>query len=34
MFDKVVDRPLKIGRFTLILWISLADSAPRLGYYL
>ena len=34
MFEKVVDRPLNIGHFTLVLWISLADSAPRLGYYL
>jgi len=30
MFQKVVDRPVKIGYFEGVLWMSLADSDPRL----
>ena len=30
MFQKVVDRPVNIGHFNRVLWISLADSDPRL----
>ena len=30
MFEKVVDRPVNIGHFNRVLWISLADSDPRL----
>ena len=32
MFEKVVDRPVNIGHFNRVLWISLADSDPRQGY--
>ena len=30
MFEKVVDGPVNIGHFNRVLWISLADSDPRL----
>ena len=30
IFQKVVDRPVNIGYFNRVLWISLADSDPRL----
>ena len=30
IFQKVVDRPVNIGHFNRVLWISLADSDPRL----
>ena len=30
IFQKVVDRPVNTGYFEGVLWISLADSDPRL----